>query len=93
MPTRSQQSINTIVDRTRANMFLKEQSYGEALTLGVAEPPNLYLQSNLIFAASSDYTTLVQKNVYADSIGKYKFDVVPQDGYAVNNYWSQDYAQ
>lgn len=91
MPTRSQQSINTIVDRTRANMFLKEQSYGESLTLGVAEPPNLYLQSNLIFAASSDYTTLVQKNIFADSIGKYKMDVVPQDGYAVNNYWVDGY--
>lgn len=86
MAIRNQQSINTIVDKAKGNMFLREQEYGANLFLGVSKSPNMFLQSNLIFAASSDYSTLAQKNTFVDIIGKYRYDLTKPDGYVGQGY-------
>lgn len=93
MTIRNNQAIQEIVDRSKANMFLKEQTYGERLTLGVASPPKLFLQSNLIFAASSPYATLAQRNAFVELLSKNKMDVLSPQGYAVRSYFVQGYAQ
>ena len=85
-------AVREIADRSKANMFLKEQSFGERLTLGVASSPSLFLQSNLIYGATSPYTTLAQKNAFAELLGKNKMDVLTPQGYAVRSYFVQGYA-
>ena len=89
----SENSVNQLVIWSKANGFNKMMLYGQALTIGVAEPPYLKSQSNFIFAASSDYATLLQKNTFANKLSAAGDDVVFQDGYGVNNYWSVDYAE
>ncbi len=89
----SQQQINTVIERAKSNSFAKMMSFGESLTLGVATPPNLFLQSNLIFFASSDYATLAQKNTLVQLIGKYRMDSNSPDNYVSSNYMVAGYVQ
>ena len=86
------QSIATIAKRTQANEFSKIQNYGQSLTKGVAQPPALALQSNLIFGMTSPYSTLPQKNELAMLAGKNLFDIVSPDGYVSSNYWEEGYS-
>ena len=89
----SENSVNQIVKRSKENGFAKMMQFGESLTLGLSEPPYLKTQSNFIFAASSNYATIAQKNIFANKLSGAGDDVVSQDGYAVNSYWNEDYAQ
>jgi hypothetical protein len=93
MPTRSITTINQLLNRARANTFAKMMLYAENLSVGVSFTPSLDRISNLIWACSSEYATLSQKNEYADLISKNGDDVVSQDGYVSNGYWSNEYAQ
>ena len=90
MPTRSINTINQLLTRARANTFGKMMLYAENLSVGVSEPPLLFHLSNLIWACSSSYTTLEQKNKYADLIAKNGDDVVGQDGIFFNNVFNND---
>lgn len=89
----SENSVNQLIVRSKANSFNKMMLYGQELTIGLAEAPYLKTQSNLIFAASSNYATISQKNVFANKLSNLGDDIVSQDGYALNNYWNVDYAQ
>ena len=87
------QSVAAIAKRTQANEFGRIQNYGQSLTKGVAQPPALALQSNLIFGMTSPYSILPQKNELAMLAGKNLFDVTSPDDYASSNYWEEGYAE
>jgi len=85
MPARSQVSINQLVARAKSNVFSKMMSIGKSGTIGVPIDIPMARQLNLIWATESLYTTLSQKNVLADQIGKYGYDIVSPDGVFSNN--------
>jgi len=93
MPTRSLYSINQIVTRSKANMFAKMMLYASQLEEGVAERPDISWQDTLTFACESPYSTLEEKNIFANMIAGIKGDVVESDGYVQGGYWQGDYAQ
>jgi hypothetical protein len=93
MPTRSLVSINQLVLRSKANMFSKMMLFAEALEEGVAQSPDISWQDTLTFACESDYSTLEEKNIFANMIAGIQGDVVKPDGYVQVGYWQNGYAQ
>lgn len=72
-----------------SNMFSRMMSYGMALNTGAATPPNMALQSNLIYVAANANDE--QGSEAIDLIGRYRLNIDLQDGYVVNNYWNNGY--
>lgn len=68
MAVRTQTEIDALILKAKQNCFAREQTYGGLLQVGVAQVPNMRKQIALITAASSDYATLAQKNIYIDML-------------------------
>lgn len=83
MSARNQQTVNELLERVQANMFIRYQDYGQGLTTGVMTPPDLTEQSVLIFGLSTNITTLAQKNIYADMAAGKGYDRTQNDGLGV----------
>lgn len=89
MAVYSTQKVSAQTDLAEANMFGRMMSYGTALNQGAATPPNMALQSNLIYVAKTANNE--QGSEAIDLIGRYRLNIVLQDGYVVNNYWNNEY--
>ena len=85
MAARGEKSIQILVENTKANAFAKMMLVGESGSIGVPINFPLVRHSNLIWATESLYTTLNQKNDFANQIGKYGYDKTIPDGVFSNN--------
>jgi len=93
MAIRSENTINQLISRCKANAFAKMMLFGESLSKGVAYAPSMERQLLLIWACENDSTTLTQKNVYADELAGDGSDIEQPDYYVSTNYWGNNYAQ
>lgn len=66
MALRTQESIDSIVLLSKQNCFAKSMTYAANLSVGVAVMQPAKMQEVLIWATESDYSTLVQRNLYCD---------------------------
>ena len=80
MPLRSLNTINQSLKRSKANEFYKMMVYADNLTIGVSSLPYLVEQSNLIFSLGSEYSTDLEKNIFADRLGGLGDDIIPPHG-------------
>lgn len=85
MTIKTQTQIDRVSKNVKANMFSQMMLYASKLSVGVAEPPTAYMQSNLIWAMDSEYATLEQRGLFADTASGLKMDIVSSDGLGVPN--------
>jgi hypothetical protein len=90
MAIRNAYQISLIVNRAKANMFTKMMYYAEGLSIGVTPVPYLKRQSNLIWGCESMYSSIAQKNQFADQIGALRYDVAPYDGLGILNLFNPE---
>lgn len=82
MASRTQNQVDVVIQKARANMFAKMMKYARNLNNGIAEvdTDELTHQSNLIYGASSPFATLQQKSLFCDELNRLGFTVVVNDG-------------
>lgn len=72
MSVRTQSQIDAIIVRAKQSSVNFMMVYGQNLNVGVAAvPPMLKMQLVLIECTESNFATLVQKNLYVDTLLKY----------------------
>ena len=91
--TRTDEQIDAILYRTKANMFQRTQDISNILNTGYSDQvlkiqSEMIRQSNVIFSMTGSYGTNATRSVAADYSVSNSFNRTLPSGYVQNNYWN-----